>query len=110
MTFGLIAILVVVLVVYALVRIQRLKWFVADRAPGARWERTDEVIKDVFRCGIKGYVRKSEASIHLVEAIKALAVDACGAVKRRSTSRLSPQATSASPGAATYHCGLSAPA
>jgi DNA-binding NarL/FixJ family response regulator len=34
---------------------------------------TDELIKDVFQCGIKGYVRKSEASTHLVDAIKALA-------------------------------------
>jgi len=34
---------------------------------------TDEVIKDVFQCGIKGYVRKSEASVHLIDAIKALA-------------------------------------
>src|SRR3954462_5636564 len=34
---------------------------------------TDEIIKDVFQCGIRGYVRKSEASAHLVDAIKALA-------------------------------------
>jgi len=66
-TFGLVAILVVVLVVYALVRIQRLKWFVADRAPGARWERTDEVIKDpVTGRVVRVWIDPADGSRHYV--------------------------------------------
>jgi two-component system, NarL family, response regulator NreC len=34
---------------------------------------TDELIREVFEAGVKGYILKSEAGTHLVEAINALA-------------------------------------
>ena len=38
----------VAIVLFSLVRIQRLKRRAVDQVPGARWQRTDEVIKDPF--------------------------------------------------------------
>jgi hypothetical protein len=48
-------------------RIQRLKHSVADRVPGARWQRTDEVIEDpVTKQMVRVWVDPADGSRHYV--------------------------------------------
>ena len=46
--YSIVSAVIVLALLLLVVRIQRAKRSVADRAPGARWQRTDEVIQDPF--------------------------------------------------------------
>jgi len=65
--FWILGVLFIVLVAFTLVRIQQLSGSVAKRAPGARWERTDEVIRDPFTGRVvRVWVDPADGSRHYV--------------------------------------------
>jgi hypothetical protein len=65
--YSIVSAAVLVLLLLVIVRIQRAKGSIADRTPGARWQRTEEVIRDPFTSQVvRVWIDPTDGSRHYV--------------------------------------------
>jgi hypothetical protein len=65
--YSIISAVIVLGLLLIVVRIQQAKRSVADRAPGARWQRTEEVIRDPFTSQVvRVWIDPTDGSRHYV--------------------------------------------